>query len=106
MSEIQLPYFLAQPSGTGPWPGIVVIHEANGISTQLLRFCQRLAAEGFAALAPDLFFRVGGTESAEYMDLVGQMKPEEARADMDASAQALRALGCPRVGITGFCMGG
>ena len=44
MPEITLPYFLARPAGDGPWPGVVVVQEANGISTQLLRFCQRLAA--------------------------------------------------------------
>ena len=106
MADIALPYFLAQPAGQGPWPGVVVIHEANGISTQLLRFCQRLAAEGFLAIAPDLFFRVGGTEAAEYIDLVSAMKPEEAQADLEASGRLLRELRATRVGITGFCMGG
>src|SRR5438105_11051331 len=98
MADIALPYFVAQPAGKGPWPGVVVIHEANGISTQLLRFCQRLAAEGFVTIAPDLFFRVGGSEAAEYIDLVSAMKPEEARADLEASGQVLRDLGAPKVG--------
>src|ERR1043166_7189649 len=106
MADISLPYFLATPAGKGPWPGIVVIHEANGISTQLLRFCQRLAAEGYMTIAPDLFFRAGGTEAAEYIDLVGAMKPDEAQDDLLASGQILRDLGAPKVGITGFCMGG
>jgi carboxymethylenebutenolidase len=106
MPDITLPYFLAQPAGTGPWPGVVVVQEANGISPQLLRLSQRLAAEGFMTLAPDLFFRLGGTEAAEYTELVPQLKPEETKGDLAACAQILRDLGAPKVGITGFCMGG
>src|SRR5437764_6827630 len=106
MADIALPYFVAQPAGKGPWPGVVVIHEANGISTQLLRFCQRLAAEGFMTIAPDLFFRMGGSEAADYTELVPRMKPDETRADLERSAAILRDLGAPTVGITGFCMGG
>jgi carboxymethylenebutenolidase len=64
MSEIALPYFIALPAAAPPWPGVVVLHEGNGISTQLLRVCQRLAGEGYGAIAPDLFFRAGGTEAA------------------------------------------
>src|ERR1700722_599756 len=55
MSEISLPYFLALPEASGPWPGVVVIHEGGGITSQLLRVCERLAGEGYAAIAPDLF---------------------------------------------------
>ena len=60
----------------------------------------------FMAIAPDLFFRVGGTEAAEYIDLVSAMKPEEAQADLEASGRLLRELRATSVGITGFCMGG
>jgi carboxymethylenebutenolidase len=106
MSDITLPYFLAQPAGSGPWPGVVVVQEANGVTAQLLRFSQRLASEGYSVIAPDLFFRVGGTESAPYTELVPQMKREETQQDLEACAQILRDLGAPKVGITGFCMGG
>jgi carboxymethylenebutenolidase len=106
MPNIKLPYFLTQPEGTGPWPGVVVVQEANGISTQLLRLSERLAAEGYLTITPDLFFRLGGTEAAEYTELVPQLKPAETQADLQASAQILRDLGAPKVGITGFCMGG
>jgi carboxymethylenebutenolidase len=106
MTEISLPYFFARPASDPPWPGVVVIHEANGISTQLLRFCQRLAAEGYAAIAPDLFFRVGGTEASDYPTLVQSLQLDEQRADLVSAAAALRDLGAATVGITGFCMGG
>src|SRR5437764_750550 len=60
MVEIELPYYLSLPAAPPPWPGVVVIHEGNGMSQQLLRVCERLAAEGYATIAPDLFFRTGG----------------------------------------------
>jgi carboxymethylenebutenolidase len=106
MPPIALPYFSARPVGDGPWPGIVVIHEGGGISPQLLRLCQRLAAEGYATIAPDLFFRSGGSEAADYTTLIGGLVPEEVRADVQASAEVLRDLGAQRIGITGFCLGG
>jgi carboxymethylenebutenolidase len=106
MTGIALPYFLAVPQGEGPSPGVVVIHEANGVSPQLLRFCQRLAGEGYAALAPDLFFRAGGSEAADYATLVGTADPIQVQADIRDAAFRLRELGAASVGITGFCFGG
>jgi carboxymethylenebutenolidase len=106
MPAITLPYFLSLPESGGPWPGIVVIHEGGGISPQLLRLCQRLAAEGYAAIAPDLFFRSGGTEASDYATLMGALHPEEVLGDIRTSADTLRSLGAGRIGVTGFCMGG
>ena len=106
MPPISLPYFLSLPATEGPWPGVVVIHEGPGISAQLLRVCERLAAEGYATVAPDLFFRTGGTESSDYTTLMGAMVPEQALADIGAAAGVLRDVGAARVGVTGFCMGG
>jgi carboxymethylenebutenolidase len=106
MPPIALPYFLSLPQSDGPWPGIVVIHEGGGISPQLLRVCERLAAEGYAAIAPDLFFRSGGSDAADYTTLMEALVPDEALADIKAAADTLRHLGAERVGVTGFCMGG
>jgi carboxymethylenebutenolidase len=106
MSPISLPYFLALPEQSGPWPGVVVVHEGGGISPQLLRVCERLAGEGFAAIAPDLFFRSGGTEAADFATLMGALSPEETLADVTEAAETLRRLGAARIGVTGFCMGG
>ena len=46
MTDLATPYFLTHPVGPGPWPGVVVVHEGNGMSPQLLRFCERLTREG------------------------------------------------------------
>ena len=62
------PFFLAQPSvGTAGHPAVVVIMEGNGMSQQLLRVCQRLAHEGYTAIAPDLFHRFGGSDGDKAM---------------------------------------
>jgi carboxymethylenebutenolidase len=106
MADIALPYFLARPAGNGPAPGVVVIQEANGVTPQLLRVCQRLAGEGYMAIAPDLFFRLGGSEAAPYTELVPKLVPAEVEDDLTGAAAVLRGLGATKVGITGFCMGG
>ena len=46
MGDIAVPFFTSTPATPPPWPGIVVVMEGNGISPQLLRVCERLAARG------------------------------------------------------------
>jgi carboxymethylenebutenolidase len=106
MTDISLPYFCARPVGDRGGPGVVVIHEGNGISTQLLRLCQRLAHEGYVAMAPDLFFRAGGTEARDVVSLMGSLTPDQTRADIDHAISHLRRQGATAVGVVGFCMGG
>ena len=106
MAEITLPFFLALPAAAPPWPGVVVIHEGNGMSPQLLRVCERLAAEGYAAIAPDLFHRTGGPGGADIATMMGSLDPARTSADIESAAATLRSMGAEKLGITGFCMGG
>lgn len=107
MPDLALPYFIASPQDHQPGdPGVVVIHEGNGISPQLLRLCQRLAAEGYLVVAPDLFFRFGGTESVDPMTLIRKLDFDQAQQDILAAAGIAREHGAGRLGVTGFCMGG
>ncbi|HEX5095303.1 MAG TPA: dienelactone hydrolase family protein, partial [Acidimicrobiia bacterium] len=85
--------YLAKPaSGTGP--GVIVLQEWWGLAPQLKRVCDRLAAEGFVALAPDLY-RGDIAEHTE-MDKAGQLMstlpPDRAAADMEGAVDYLRGL--------------
>jgi len=106
VAEVEVPSFVATPAGAPPWPGVIVIHEGTGISAQLLRMCERLAREGYLTIAPDLFFRSGGPEAADFSTLIGSLRTEELRIDLAAARDRLGTLGADRVGITGFCFGG
>jgi carboxymethylenebutenolidase len=87
--------------------GVVVIHEGNGISLQMLRFCERLAAAGYVVAAPDLYFRTGGPAGREdYLEQAGAVKFDQMLDDLAVVGAALRASGARRLGVMGFCMGG
>jgi carboxymethylenebutenolidase len=107
MVELNVPYYLAHPQATPVSAGVVVIHEGNGMSLQLLRFVERLAAEGFAVAAPDLFFRTGGPAATpDYRQQVSALRTDQMLDDLGVAASALRAVGAQHIGVTGFCMGG
>jgi carboxymethylenebutenolidase len=106
MPDIAVPYFLALPASGPPAAGVVVIHEGNGMSPQLLRVCQRLAHEGYGAIAPDLFWRFGGSDPNHFTDHLRGIRMPDVVHDLQAAAVRIRELGAVRVGVTGFCMGG
>jgi carboxymethylenebutenolidase len=106
MADIAVPFFTAVPATPPPWPGLVVVMEGNGISPQLLRVCERLAHEGYATVAPDLYWRFGGSDPDKTMEHMPQLKHADGLADILESVGWLRAIGATKVGITGFCMGG
>jgi carboxymethylenebutenolidase len=106
MVEIAVPYYLARPANPVNG-GVVVIHEGNGISQQLLRFCERLAGDGYIIAAPDLFFRTGGPAAREdYREQSGAIEMPQMLQDLETARSALRSQGADRIGVTGFCMGG
>jgi carboxymethylenebutenolidase len=106
MTDLAVPFFLARPATDPPWPGVIVVHEGNGMSPQLLRVCERLAARGYASLAPDLFARSGGSEAADFATLIGALTTDEVNADLADAVERLHGFGTTKVGITGFCLGG
>jgi carboxymethylenebutenolidase len=106
MTEIAVPFFVSLPASAPPWPGIVVVMEGDGMKPQLLRVCQRLAAEGYAVAAPDLYWRFGGSNPEAGENVFGQLRHADGRADIVEVVGRLRGLGASTVGVTGFCMGG
>jgi carboxymethylenebutenolidase len=97
MTQIAVPYFCARPRAASS-AGVLLFMEGNGMSPQLLRVAQRLAAQGYHVVAPDVFHRFGGSD------------PERSMAEGHiwklTDVETLRDFGCTRLGATGFCMGG
>ena len=100
-------YLATPPSGRGP--GVVVIQEYWGVVAHIRDLCDRLAPDGFVALAPDLYHGKETKEPDEAGKLLMEMDLAEAARDMVGAARWLapseRTAG-DRVGIVGFCMGG
>lgn len=103
-----LPGYLAVPEGEGPWPGVVVVHDAFGMTDDIKRITDRFAANGYLALCPALFRRGKGLACVvSTLRAVGRGSGP-AVDDVLAAAAHLRADDrCTgKVGSVGFCMGG
>jgi carboxymethylenebutenolidase len=100
--------YLAVPeSGSGP--GVVVIQEWWGLVDHIRDVCDRLAAEGFVALAPDLYRGEETAEPDEAGKLMMELDIERAARDMSGAVDFLLghdAVTGDKVGAIGFCMGG
>ena len=100
-------YFAAPTVGASP--GVVVIQEYWGLVPHIEHVCDRFAAEGIAALAPDLYHGSTTTEPDEAGKLMMALNVGEAARDMSGAVDFLLASDKVRgakVGVTGFCMGG
>ncbi|MGQ9910231.1 MAG: dienelactone hydrolase family protein [Candidatus Flexifilum sp.] len=100
--------YVAVPDGPGPWPGVVVIHDALGMTPDLQRQTDWLASAGYLAAAPDLFdggtmFRCLLTIFRDYRRRSGPLFDR-----VEAVRQWLLAHDrtTDRVGLIGFCFGG
>src|ERR671917_1066880 len=100
--------YLALPeSGSGP--GVVVIQEWWGLTSHIADVTDRLAAEGFVALAPDLFGGATTHDSDEAGMLMSELPVDKAAQDLAGAVDFLlghEAVTSSKVGAVGFCMGG
>jgi carboxymethylenebutenolidase len=103
----QMEVYGSMPDGQGPFPAIVVIQHAPGVDNFIRTMADRLAAAGYAAVAPDLYHRLDASvDPAKRREL---LKDREIVDDVNATVDDLRrnrAVDGKRLGITGFCMGG
>lgn len=102
--------YLVQPTGEGPFPAVLVIHENRGLNPHIEDVARRAAVAGFLALAPDGLAPVGGYPGNDDDGRTLQRSLDGAELDQDMinSARFLKAheLSTGRLGATGFCWGG
>jgi carboxymethylenebutenolidase len=100
--------YLALPSsGTGP--GLIVIQEWWGLTSHIADVTNRLAAEGFVALAPDLYGGSTTHDGDEAGELMQKLPVEQAAKDLAGAVDYLLAhdaVTSSTAGAIGFCMGG
>ena len=104
--------YVARPVG-GPAakrPGVIVIHENQGLNAHIKDVTRRLAKAGYIALAVDLVSRQGGTAKVTtgVSGVLGQLSGADAVADMNAGVAYLESQTDfnGNLGVTGFCYGG
>ena len=101
--------YLAMPAEGGPHPGVIVIQEWWGLNPNICDIANRLATEGYAALAPDLFNGELTREPDIAQKLMMKLQEPDALAVMNGAVAALQAredVDADRIGATGFCLGG
>jgi carboxymethylenebutenolidase len=112
-SEHTIEGYLAQPAQEGRYPGVLVIHEASGLSEHIKDVTRRVAKAGYVAFAPELLSRWGltpGLPVEKVMSLLANTKPEEILADLNAAvaylSQQANMSVSGKLGVVGFCFGG
>jgi carboxymethylenebutenolidase len=106
-SSGELQAYLACPIGEGPWPGVVVIHDAMGLSDDIRAQADHLAAAGYLAFAPNLYSG-RGIRCVVATLLASRSGNGSAYDEIEAARRWLAAReDCTgRIGVIGFCMGG
>ncbi len=111
MTSVSIPPtrgYLADPVGAGPWPGVVVLHEVFGVNADIRSKADRLAAEGYLALAPDLY--AGQSWVRCVRGAFRQLRAQSGLAfeAIDSARELLAArVDCTgKTGVIGFCLGG
>jgi len=115
--DIEIEAYRALPQGDGPFPGVIVIQEIFGVNDHIRDVTQRLAREGYAAIAPAIYQRQASGFEAGYTPAeiaIGreykvQTKASELLSDIQGAANHLKSLPQVRtggLGCIGFCFGG
>jgi carboxymethylenebutenolidase len=108
-----IPAYRAMPAQGGPFPTVLVIHEAWGVHEHIKDLCRRFAKLGYFAIAPELWARQGNAGAAKDMDetrkIMSSVPEPEVMSDLDATAAYAKSTGkadLSRLAVTGFCWGG
>jgi carboxymethylenebutenolidase len=116
------PVYVLTPDGAGPWPAVIIYMDALGMRPALIGIAERLAANGYLALLPDLFYRSGDYHiptpkeafaTGDLMKIIGPHMaltgPDKAAADTGYLLDYLDSRSDVKgseIGTVGFCMGG
>jgi carboxymethylenebutenolidase len=107
--------YVASPASDGPHPTVIVVQEIWGVNAYIQSIANRLASNGYVAVAPVLFHREGpGTlglfeETELAFARLGRLRDDQILEDLHATAGFLQArpdVNGERIGIVGFCVGG
>ncbi len=106
--------YLVTPQTKEKRPAIIVVQEWWGLNDHIKDITRRFAAEGYVAIAPDLYSRfqnevVPNSNPKRAGELMGQLKQEDGLKDLNATVNYLKTeagVDAARIGVTGFCMGG
>jgi carboxymethylenebutenolidase len=108
--------YVARPEGGGPHPGLLIFQEAFGVNHHIRNVSERFAAEGYVAIAPELFhrtappgFEVTYTDFPAVKSHMQAVTTETAEADVRSAYEWLRSnaqVKTSEISSVGFCMGG
>ncbi len=109
---VSLKAFVAAPKTNERRPAIIIVQEWWGLTDHIKDIARRYAAEGYVAIAPDMYSRLGHaitTDPGEAGKLMNALKLEDGLKDLVATVDYIRSVpevDKTRIGVTGFCMGG
>jgi len=117
VGSLAMPAYVARPTAPGTYPAVVVFMEIFGVNHHIRSVTDRVAAEGYVALAPDVFHRTAPGIELKYdadglargIELMTQVKASEALADVAGALAYLKGrpeVGGRGTGAMGFCFGG
>jgi carboxymethylenebutenolidase len=104
--------YVVGPKAKGRYPAVIVVQEWWGLNEHVKDVARRLAREGYAAIAPDLYSRLGHKvtkDSDEAGKLMQALEQADGLKDLNATVtylQTLDSVDPNRIGVIGFCMGG
>jgi carboxymethylenebutenolidase len=106
--DTTFPAWVTTPDSAGPWPGVVVIHDALGMTDDVHNQCAWLAEAGYLAVAPDLYSRGWKLTCIRqvFKDLGNRAGPAFDDVEATRSWLADRDDCTGRIGVIGYCMGG
>jgi carboxymethylenebutenolidase len=113
-SDGKMEAYVAQPKDGGTYPGVVVIQEAFGVNSHIKKVTERIAAEGYVAIAPDIFHReterlIPYSEMPKAIATMQRVVDSKAMEDVGAAIAHLKSQSNVKsgsLGVIGFCMGG